>query len=928
MTRWIDTPLCAWAVILAMLSFSAAGAAQTTPSQTIPRGAVPPPDASATYAPEATSPTALDGGVSGDAAPSALPADSASDAAVTGDGGPVDPNAVTLPSVISAQEAPYPEAARATPREATVLLVLTIGLDGRVEDAVLAGPPVGDGFDEVALSTARQLLFKPATKGGKPIRARIQYRFEFKPTPVPVAADAGKEIPTGNLQLSIRSGDDDRPVIGAEAIVSRPDQPDFVLRSSSDALGTIRADGLAPGSYEVSVTHPRFTTERHTELITAGETTELTYRLSPVSDIEEYGAVARVKAPPREVTRRTIQREELTRVAGTRGDALRTIELLPGVARPPFTAGLVLVRGAAPGDTQVLLDGVPVPLLYHFGGLTSFINSRALERIDFYPGNFSARFGRAIGGIIDVGVRDPATDTYRGVVDINLPLDSSLLLEGPITDKASFMVGGRRSYLGEVLRAGAPDGVGEIAAPVYYDYQGFVTYRPTDRDRLRIGAYGASDRIEVLFAEEDDDPAFEGIEVKTQFHRAQLGWRHQYTQKLDHDLQFAFGRESNLVSFPPDFNLDLVVNSFYLRSEWRYRLSEKLQLIAGTDNQVGIFDVSYLGPSFPDQETAGEGADFDVLEQFQFAREATTYNVSGYVELAITPVKPLRIVPGMRIEYFDLINRFSYDPRLAVVYSVRKGTRLKAGVGLFSQPPDAPQALRGFGNPRLLWTKAIHTSAGVEHDFTDDLSLGVEGFYKNIYDRVVGTDYDAATMRGIANPPPFDNDGIGRIYGLEVSGRKQAKGRWFGFLSYTLMRSERKDHDEPWRLFNFDQTHIFSLAGTLRLPRGWEVGGTMRVVTGNPDTPIIGASYDQDVGSYTPENGRFNSRRTPAFHRLDLRTEKKWTFDSWRLAFYLDVQNVYNRRHPEGTSYSFNYKERAAIKGLPIIPIIGVRGER
>lgn len=901
----IETLLCAAGAICALLGFVGSAAAQVAPHA----------DAGATAVVRT-----LDAAVEGDASSpaSALAAERLPDA------GPIDPNALTPPVVVYAEEAPYPEAALALRREATVLLVLTIGLDGSVEDATLAGPPAGDGFDEVALATARRLRFQPAAKGGRPIRARIQYRFEFKPPPPP----APPPVLTSNLRLTLRGADRDRPLAGAELVLSRPDDPTFALRVESDGEGQIEALGLPPGSYELSLSHPRYTNERHLETLIAGESTELTYRLAPVSDVDEYGAVARVKAPAREVTRRTIEREELTRVAGTRGDALRTIELLPGVARPPFTAGIVLVRGSAPGDTNVMLDGVPVPLLYHFGGLTSFINSRALDRIDFYPGNFSVRYGRAIGGIIDVGVRDAATDTYRGVIDVNLPLDSSLLLEGPITDKASFMVGGRRSYVGDVLAAGAPSSIGTIAAPVYYDYQGFVTYRPTDRDKLRIGMYGASDRLEVLFADNDDDPTIQGIEVRTQFHRAQLGWRRQYTQKLEHDLQFAFGRDSNVFKFPPDFKLNLKINQLYLRAEWRYRFSDKFQLIAGTDNQFGFFDVSYLGPAPFDQEQSGEGASFGARPSLRYDKSGLSFAVSGYVEAAITPIKPLRIVPGMRIEYFEMIDRYSYDPRIAVIYSLFERTRLKAGVGLFSQPPEPPQALKGLGNPNLLWTHAVHYSAGVDQDLTEDLTLGVEGFYKSVFDRVVTTDFQAAAMQGVINPPPFDNDGIGRIYGLEVSGRKQAKGRWFGFLSYTLMRSERKDHDEPWRLFNYDQTHILSLASTVLLGRGWELGGTVRIVSGNPTTPIVGGSYDQDIGQYTAVNGRPNSTRTPLFHRLDVRVEKKWKFDSWRLAFYLDVQNAYNHRQVEGTTYSFNYKESAAIKGLPILPIIGLRGER
>lgn len=839
---------------------------------------------------------------------------------------PVDPNAVVPPKLLAFVDAGYPDAARASQRDAAVLLQITIGDDGFVEDAVLVGPPVGDGFDELAVAAARRFVFEPASRGGVPMRSRIQYRYEFKFQPPPdAAAQAPREA---RLAVTLRSGDDEAPIAGAELIVSNPADPSFALRLTTDGDGRAQAGDLGEGTYDVTLSHPKFTTERHSERLIAGQTTELTYRLTPISSYEEYGAVARVKAPPREVTRRTIEREELTRVAGTRGDALRTIELLPGVSRPPFSAGLVLIRGSAPGDTQVLLDGIPVPLLYHFGGLTSFINSRALERIDFYPGNFSARYGRRTGGIIDVGVRDANPTNYRGVIDVNLPLDSSLLVEGPITEKASFMVGGRRSYLGEVLKATIPPGtVDQLAAPVYYDYQGFITYRPTDRDRLRIGAYGASDRFDVLFAENDSDPAIQGVEIGQQFHRAQLGWRRQYSAKLEHDIEVSLGREDNVFRFPPDFDLDLSVNALYLRAEWRYRVTKAVQVIVGTDNQVGNFSVSYQGPSVPDQERSDPGASFGARPLLTYVEKGTNFDASAYVEVALTPVKPLRIVPGLRVDYADLINRYSFDPRLAAIYAIRESTRVKAGIGVFSQPPDPPQALPGFGNPNLRYTKAIHYSAGVEHDFTDELSLNLEGFYKNIYERVVGTDFQAAAARGEVDAPPFENDGIGRIYGLEVAGRKQAKGRWFGFLSYTLMRSERKDHDEPWRLFNYDQTHIFSMAGTVRLGHGWEIGGTMRIVTGNPRTPIIGASFDQDLGTYAPAYGRPNSRRAPTFNRLDVRAEKTWRFDSWRLALYLDVQNVYNAKNPEGVSYNFNYKEHTQIRGLPLLPVLGLRGE-
>jgi hypothetical protein len=60
---------------------------------------------------------------------------------------------------------------------------------------------------------------------------------------------------------------------------------------------------------------------------------------------------------------------------------------------------------------------------------------------------------------------------------------------------------------------------------------------------------------------------------------------------------------------------------------------------------------------------------------------------------------------------------------------------------------------------------------------------------------------------------------------------------------------------------------------------------------------------------------------------LDVRIEKMWTFATWKLAVYLDVQNVYNASNVEGVVYDFEYRQMTNISGLPILPNLGVRGE-
>jgi len=405
-----------------------------------------------------------------------------------------------------------------------------------------------------------------------------------------------------------------------------------------------------------------------------------------------------------------------------------------------------------------------------------------------------------------------------------------------------------------------------------------------------------------------------------------VGWEHRYSPKLDHNIEVSFGRIVQEFAAGPNLSFDLDVNDIYLRGEWRYNLTDRIQITAGTDSAIDLADVRVVLPQYPG-EGNNSGAGFSARPIQRVEEEITLFSPALYTEVALRPWDAWRVIPSMRVDYFSSIDRFAFDPRLATLYSLTKNTRLKAGVGLFSQAPQPPESSKSIGNPHLKPVKALHYSLGVEHNFTDELSLGVEGFYKNIYDRVVSTDYQAAAARGDYEPAPFENDGLGRVYGLEVAGRKQAKGRWFGFLSYTLMRSERKDHDDPWYLFDFDQTHIFSAASTVRVSRTWELGATLRIVSGNPSTPVVGASADQNTGLYTAEFGQFNSFRAPTFNRLDLRAEKKWTFDTWKLAAYLDIQNTYNATNSEGVTYNFNFKESADVRGLVIIPILGVRGE-
>ncbi len=839
---------------------------------------------------------------------------------------PAKPPVLVAPKLKEFAPATFPPAAleQGVTGQVTVELELSIAADGTVSDAQVK-TPVGNGFDEAALEAGRKLIFEPATRDGQPVPARVvfPYVFEIKEEPKPVEIEAPPK--PGRLELTVRGDDGKQPLAGVEVLLTAADpEQKLTRRATTDAAGHAAWGELGAGQYHVHLSKIEWLVQDADETIAAGEATEVVYRLQPVPDAEAFHAVARIAPPPREVTRRTIGREELTRIPGTRGDALRAIEILPGVGRPPMGAGVIIVRGSAPADTQVLLNGIPVQLLYHFGGLTSFINSSLLESVDFYPGNFSVRYGRRRGGIIEATVADPPRDQLHGIIDLNL-IDGSVLAEGPITSNLEFAVAARRSWVDLVInQVLSGSDVQSVAAPVYYDYQAITTWRPGDRDKLRLMVYGSSDSMRLLFSQPSDtDAAVSGnLKLATQFQRAHVSWSRKVSDRVDHDLEVAAGHFNAAFGLGSAFDFSLQGTDMYLRSEWRARMSDHLRVIAGLDGVLLPGEVSYAGPPIQQQEgnpdNSAAGTAVSNRSHIASSDKFTVLQPAAYLETDLE-FHPVRVELGTRVDYYSDVDQFSIDPRASAHYSIDDQTRIKGGFGMFSQPPQYQESSAVFGNPHLGPTHTTHTGLGVERDLGENIHLGVEGFYKYLYDRIIGTQFGTA--------PKFMNGGRGRIYGLEVSAKVNPTGRFFGYLSYTLSRSEREDHHEGYKLFDFDQPHILTLSGVYRLGRGWEVGTTFRLVSGNPSTPVIGAVYNADTALYSPVYGPLNSIRSTLFSRLDVRLAKTWRLDPGKISVYVDVQNIYNRTNAEGIVYDFDYRMSMPISGLPIFPNLGVRGE-
>lgn len=639
-------------------------------------------------------------------------------------------------------------------------------------------------------------------------------------------------------------------------------------------------------------------------------------------DIEVEG-----ERPPREPTRRVLAAEEITKIPGTNGDALRGVLNLPGIAQPGAFEGLLIVRGSAPEDSLIFVDGISVPIVYHFGGLSSVIPSEMLERIDFYPGNFGPEFGRATGGMVDVGVRSPRQQGYGGLLQFDL-IDGRILAEGALSNDTRFLVAGRRSWvdawLGPVLE-GAGSNV--RTAPVYYDAQFMLEHDVSDDTTLRLSAYGSDDRLALLVESPDPgDPANGGdVSLHTGFWRVQGRAETRFSSKTKWTTTLAAGKDMNDFSVG-NLALDINLTALDARSDLRTQLLPELTLVGGLDIQSGTYDVSWRLPAldFSDGDSGGPLFGRPVSE---IAGEGTFFRPSAYALAEVSPVKGLKLLPGVRADYTRDTDVWTADPRIAFRYDLypsERRTTLKGGVGVFHKPPEPYESIEPFGSPDIGSERGIHYSLGFEQELSQPLEVSLEGFYKDL-DQLVVSSPDAL---GSESGQRYTNDGVGRSYGAELLVRYKPMGRFFGWVAYTLSRSERRDTPgDDWELFDYDQTHILTALGSYKLGRGWQIGARFRYITGRPYTPYVGGLLDYDAGAYSPLEGESNSARLPARHQLDLRVDKMWEFKSWKLAAYLDVQNVYNRENTEDIGYNYDFSDSQPLPGLPILPILGIRGE-
>gem|GEM_PF-2103048 len=770
-------------------------------------------------------------------------------------------DAIVPPIPLSALSLAWPEDLPAAREEAPAAVDLLVQIDpeGVVgEVVVVAGVEPHAGR---AVAMLKATPFAPAFEDGVPI-----------PVEVPVAVVV--EPPPLNLYGTVRIGSPEGPPLPG-ATVRLGDRVDV---TGDDGVFGFR--GVPPGTATLVVEAGLLSVEPSSFTLAAGEALEFTLASTAPSDGVVVGTY-RVRRE--EVVRRSLTAEELRTTPGTMGDPLRAIANLPGAVRTPLDAGWLLIRGGDPRDTGVYIDGVRVPLIYHLGGFTSVVHPGFVEKVDFFPGGQSARYGRSTAGVVDLSTRArPEALEVRAGANIVL---AGAYAAVPLGPHAGVTAGFRRSYLDVVLDAvpSVTDAQADIA-PRFWDWQ-----LRADAGPYTVFGLGYVDTIDASTGDAEQ------LTITLNTQRVQGAW-------------------TGTVAGRP-----LLVRTYYTY-ELRHIVIEAAdqvqdRLVAGPGLRVETADDGLGGWGW----SAGLDA---TVDQFAFRfgtaeRHGVFVSPEPYAELRWG--RETQLILGLRGDVLlatDQRARGAVSPRMSGTWPVRSDLTLVADAGVYHQAPPYD----------LLMGPPEGTTLQLERSWGGGLGARwTPAPFK--------VDLDAYARR-IGNLTAFELDGTlgqgdGVAFGVESMTRYDWR-RFTGWVTASWTRSLRREGAGlPWTPSLYDQPISLVMVSAVDLGRHWTLAGRWRYASGFPVPRVDEEIQAFDVLRQTsvPLAGNANDRLEP-FHSLDLKLSRAVRGRNWNMEFYLDVQNVYWRRvaEPVITGIADVYNVYAYGFGLPTLPILGIEG--
>ena len=696
-------------------------------------------------------------------------------------------------------------------------------------------------------------------------------------------------------------------------VVSVQDQA--VLSAVSDSKGHFQITLPAAGSYTLIASNSGITATLSVLLAEDKPLPAPTFYLRVPETLGEM--VVTAERSPDRVSKSALSGKTVRKLAGSSGDPLRALQTMPGVATVSGSSAPA-VRGSGPADNAYYVDGLPVGRIFHYGSLSVF-NADLIEDFNLYSAAFSPHYGDVTGAVIDVALRAPRKDRLGGKVDINM-MGANFLVEGPRTEDQSFYFAARRSYLDLFVKQVSQKGM-TLQIPNYWDYQGKYLWKLNDSSSLTLHMMGASDVLKfnvdssaetaqkqpVLAGDSNfsDISAMQAAVVDTM-----LSGGSYNTLSLEHTNN----RVSSMLGTAG--TLSYTQNNYLLRDQVHFDMSEGHELSFGSELAHAVIDVNadFLNAACTQ---FNPNCDLSSAPRKQLNESISTNAWSVSVQDRKRVLPQLTLIGGVRHSVENYANKSYTEPRLGAEWEYSPQTTFTGGWGKHNEYPTNGQWVRVFGNPNLDHIRAVHSVLGVKHKVDADWNWKAETYYKKLSNLVV-------------NDPTLNyiNAASGKAYGLELLVRKEETDKLSGWFVINLAKSQRRNDvtGESFR-FQYDQPVNATLVGNYKLSDDWSFGAKWACHSGTPYTPIVGTSGTYADGRPIPVYAAVNSGTLPVYHRLDLRLDRKYVFNKWKLNTYIELNNIYQRKAVVGYSYNPTYTGRDPVYDF-VLPIsLGVQGE-
>ena len=700
---------------------------------------------------------------------------------------------------------------------------------------------------------------------------------------------------------------------------------------------------IPKGTYNLQISFLGFKTISENKNLT--EKTTLNYKLE--ESTENLGEVI-ITADSEKLNLRTPQMSVNTLKASTikdipvvfgEADVIKAITLLPGVTNAGEGSSGFNVRGGAADQNLILLDEATVYNSSHLFGFFSVFNPDAIKDIKLYKGGIPSRYGGRVSSVLDIYQKEGNSNKFAMNGGIGL-ISSRLLAEGPIKkEKGSFLLGGRSSYAHLFLPLFDNNNVA-----YFYDLNTKLSYKLNDKNNIYLSGYFGRDVFKI-------SDSFENTYGNTVVN---FRWNHLFSDKLFSNLSviysdYFYGLNLNFV----EFNWVSGIKNINLKYDFKHYINNDFKLQYGLNSIHHSFNPGKIEPSNPSsgineqqltKKYAFENAVYidaehqvsdkltlsyglrlssflrlgqDELSNYQ-NNEAVVYNSTFGIYQKADPIST------STYNRSDIIETFAnLEPRLAASYRLNNSTSVKASYNRMTQylhllsnttsptPLDIWTPSGTFVKPQILDQVAL----GYFKTFKDNTySLEIESYYKIIQNRI---DYiDGADLIANNAIEQVILNGEARAYGLEFLLKKD-KGRFKGWLAYTLSKSEQrtpgKTANQPginngnWYNTAYNKTHDLSFTGSFDFNKKWNFNANFIVQSGQPTTYPNGQYVYNGVS--VPNFSSRNQDRLPTYHRLDVsaiykpKPNKKTGYQS---SWVFGIYNIYNRFNAASISFGEN----------------------